>query len=335
MTAVTDVRDISQIAYGFMASKALFAALNLELFSRLSHCAKPLELLAHETGMASNRLLTLLTACVTLGLLERTGDGYTNAPASEDYLVRKAPMYFGDYYRFQIDRQVYPAFQHLDAALRGQRVDFYALMANAEEAEHFSRAQHSGSLGPAHVLARLVDLAACDTLLDVGGGTGAFSIGLCRRYPTLTATILDFPNIRPLADRLIEEADLADRITYRSGNALMTDWPERQDAILMSYLLSAVAEANATELLRRAFRSLAPGGTLIVHDFMVDDHRTGPTAGALWLLGSLLMDPEAVSLTPGWLAGLLRTFGFIEVAVKDVIPTMTRVTIAKKPLTRN
>jgi len=23
-------------------------------------------------------------------------------------------MYFGDYYRFQIDRQVYPAFAHLD-----------------------------------------------------------------------------------------------------------------------------------------------------------------------------------------------------------------------------
>ncbi len=36
MEPLTHVRDISRIAYGFMASKALFASLNLDLFSRLS-----------------------------------------------------------------------------------------------------------------------------------------------------------------------------------------------------------------------------------------------------------------------------------------------------------
>jgi ubiquinone/menaquinone biosynthesis C-methylase UbiE len=315
-----------------MASKTLFAALNLDLFSRLSRCTKPLERLAHETGIASNRLLTLLTACVSLGLLEKTPDGYANAPASENYLVRNAPMYFGDYYRFQIDRQVYPAFVELDGALRGKRVDFYGLMANAEAAENFSRAQHSGSLGPAHVLARLVDLSACETLLDIGGGTGAFSINLCRRYPGLTATIIDFSTIRPLAVQLIHEAELAHRITYLAGNALTADWPEQQDAILMSYLLSAVAEGDATELCGRAFQSLKPGGLLIVHDFMVDDDRTGPTSGALWLLASILMDPEAPSLTPGWLSDVTRIHGFTDVEVKDVIPTITKVMTAKKRL---
>lgn len=59
-------------------------------------------------------MLTLLTACVSLGLLEESDGHYRNTPASQTYLVRTAPMYFGDYYRFQIDRQVYPAFAHLD-----------------------------------------------------------------------------------------------------------------------------------------------------------------------------------------------------------------------------
>jgi hypothetical protein len=54
-----------------MASKALFAALNLDLFSRLSGGAKPLETLARDSGIAPNRLLMLLTACVGLGLLVR------------------------------------------------------------------------------------------------------------------------------------------------------------------------------------------------------------------------------------------------------------------------
>ena len=59
-------------------------------------------------------MLTLLTACVSLGLLEESDGHYRNTPASQTYSVRTAPMYFGDYYRFQIDRQVYPAFTHLD-----------------------------------------------------------------------------------------------------------------------------------------------------------------------------------------------------------------------------
>jgi len=330
MEPLADVRDLSRIAYGFMASKALFAALNLDLFSRLSDGPQPLEALAEATGTASKRLLTLLTACVSLGLLQKTGEAYANAPASAAYLARSAPTYFGDYYRFQIDRQIYPAFVHLDDALRGQPVDLYRLMTDPAGAEDFSRAQHSGSRGPAHVLARLVDLAGRQRLLDVGGGTGAFSISLCRRYPAIRATIIDFPTVRPLAERFIGEAGLADRITYHSGDALTTEWPEGPDVILMSYLVSAVAEEKATKLLARAFQALKPGGVLLVHDFMVEDDRSGPTSAALWLLTSLLLDIDAPSLTPGLLERLATAHGFRDVAVKDVIPTITKVMLATK-----
>lgn len=148
MEPLTDVRDISRIAYGFMAAKALFGALNLDVFSRLASGSKPLDELASETEVAPNRLRTLLTACVSLGLLEHDDGRYRNAPASQAYLVRTAPMYFGDYYRFQIDRQIYPAFLHLDRALRGDRVDFYKLMDDGAEADSFSRAQRVAGPGP-------------------------------------------------------------------------------------------------------------------------------------------------------------------------------------------
>jgi 2-hydroxy-4-(methylsulfanyl)butanoate S-methyltransferase len=48
---LTDVRDISRIAYGFIASKALFAALELDLFSRLLE-PKTINELAQESGIA-------------------------------------------------------------------------------------------------------------------------------------------------------------------------------------------------------------------------------------------------------------------------------------------
>ena len=331
MPSITDVRGISTIAYGFMASKALFAALNLDLFSRLGGGPKSLDALAAETGIASTRLLALLTACVSVGLLENAPGGYANAPASAAYLVRSAPAYFGDYYRLQIDRQLYPALTRLDDALRGERVDFYGLMEDAVEAERFSAAQDAGSRGPARVLAKLVDLDGCATLLDVGGGTGAFSVALCRRYPALRATILDFPNVRPLAERAIAAAGLGDRITFVGGDALRTTWPAFQDVVVASYLLSAIAATNGDRLLAQAFRVLRPGGRLIVHDFMVEDDRGGPASAALWLLAAIVMDPEAPSLTPGSVTTVMTRHGLTEVAVQDVIPGITKAVIGRKP----
>ena len=73
-------------------------------------------------------------------------------------------------------------------------------MANAEEADYFTRAQHAGSLGPAAVVAKQIDLAGAARLLDVAGGSGAFSITLCHRFPDLRATVLDFPTVTPVAN---------------------------------------------------------------------------------------------------------------------------------------
>jgi hypothetical protein len=73
---VTDVRDISKLAYGFMASKALFVALEIDVFGRLAGGAKTIAELASETGIVASRLRILLTACVSVGLLSKSGDGF-------------------------------------------------------------------------------------------------------------------------------------------------------------------------------------------------------------------------------------------------------------------
>ncbi len=331
MEPIIDVRDISSIAYGFMASKVLFASLHLDMYSRLAEQPKTLQQLATETGIASHRLLTLLTACVSLGLLTMENDTYANAPASAIYLVRGAPAYFGDYFRFQIDRQVYPHLEQLDAALRGEHIQaLYDLMADEDEAEHFTRAQHAGSLGPAAVLAKMVNLSHCRTLLDVAGGSGAFSMTLCRRYPALRATIIDFPKVIDTAKQFVAEGGVAQQIDCIPGDALTVQWPEQQDAVLMSYLLSAVSESSIRQLIEHACCALRPGGLLLLHDFMVEDDRTGPTTAALWFT-VFISNPDAISLTPGWLSEVVTEQGFAVEEVRDLIPSITKLLVAKKP----
>lgn len=335
MEPLSDVRDISRLAYGFMASKALFAALNLDLFSRLDE-SRTLDELAHELDVAVNRLKTLLATLTAVGLIVRDDGAFRNSPASSRYLARGARAYFGDYYRFQIDRQIYPALEHLDAGMAGDTSNLAfsgseGLMSDPAEAEAFSLAQHAGSLGPALELAKAVDLSGTATLLDVAGGSGAFSITLCTRYPEMTATIIDFPPVIEVARRYVNEAGLSDRVALLGGNALVTPWPENQDLVLLSYILSAVKEGDIPTLLENSYRSLRPGGRLIVHDFMLDDDERGPALAAQWFLQYLASEPGATSFSAATLTELVSKQGFVDATSQILIPEITKMLVCEKP----
>ncbi len=332
MAGIEDVRDISRIAYGFMASKALFAALNLDLFTKLEGQAKSLAVLSEETGVAENRLSTLLTALTGTGLLVADGAAYANSDGASRYLIPGKPAYFGDYYRYQIDRQIYGIMGRLDAGLRGDRVDgmYTNAFESAQEAEDFSNGQHSGSMGPAFLLSRSVDLGDANSLLDVAGGSGAFSITLCRAHDGLSATILDFPNVCDVGVGFVKDAGLAGRITFRPGNAITSEWPTA-DVILISYLLSAIGKDDIETVLDKAWAALSPGGLLVVHDFMLDDDGRGPTLSALWGLVSFIGNPEAMMLRPGWVKEWLDARGFAQAESRELIEEITHVVTARKP----
>src|SRR5262249_8756035 len=169
----------------------------------------------------------------------------------------------------------------------------------------------------------------CRTLLDVGGGSGAFSIELCRRHPGLRATIVDFPSVASTAEEMIAKAGLRDRIRFVGGDALTTEWPGAQDVVLMSYLLSAVAAVRVSELLGRARRTASPAARVLLHAFMLDDDRHGPATRALWLRAVKPADPDVASLTPAWLTEQVARAGFGDVGVRDVIPGITRLLTAR------
>jgi ubiquinone/menaquinone biosynthesis C-methylase UbiE len=127
------------------------------------------------------------------------------------------------------------------------------------------------------VLARTADLKGARRPLDVGGGSGAFSITLCQRFPALTATILDFPGVQTPTAAFVRDAGMSDRITFTPGDALMTEWPAGQDVVLLSYLLSAVSARGVDQLLARAFAALAPGGRIVMADAASRRYDSGVT----------------------------------------------------------
>jgi hypothetical protein len=259
-----------------------------------------------------------------------------NAPATARYLVAGEPGDFRDYVRFVNGEFGYESFRHLGAALRGDS-DFpgQGILRRHDQAgiggERFSSAQHTGSLGPARMLAKRLNLKDRRNLLDVGGGSGAYSIAFCAANPCLRATILDFAETVETAKRYALEAGLADRIAHLAGNAITADWPRGQDVVLMSYVWSAVGEADLAVLAKRALDALEPGGLALIHDFVVDDARDAPPFAAWYLLGSMFDNPTAVCLTPAHVEGVLRDAGFGVEGTEAVLPGMTMLTRASKP----
>jgi len=333
---VETAEEVSAIAFGFMASKALFAALHIDVFTHLAGGAKTCAELSGACSVPESRIVTLMTALGSVGLVDWDGERYANAPGAEAFLSRTSNYDFGDYLRYQIDQQMYPFLGQLNEVLDGSlgpdAVDSYQhWMSDPDQAALYSNAQHAGSLGPGKTIARLVDLTGARSLLDVGGGTGAMTIRLLQANPDLISTIIDFPNVSEIGWRFISEAGMVDRVRYIPSDAIRAEWPGEQDAVLMSYLFSGIPGTEVPKLVQRAFDCLAPGGSYMVHDFMVEDDRSGPALAALWQLQHMAFTPDAHSVTAGWLRTEMEKVGFTDIRDDQAIPGMTHLVHARKP----
>ena len=208
--------EVSQIAFGFMASKALFAGLHIDVFTMLADGPKSSQDISANAGIPVNRVTTLMTALTSIGLVDREekGEIYCNSPGADAFLARGAKYEFGDYLRFQIDKQMYPFLGQLndviDGSLDSDAIDSYQhWMADPDQALIYCRAQHAGSLGPGRTLARLVDLDNAQTLLDVGLDDDDPLAHLDERRPRLGEVLLLRREVRRLEEELVAVAVVA------------------------------------------------------------------------------------------------------------------------------
>ena len=82
--------EVSSIAFGFMASKALFAGLHIDVFTLLADGPKSSAEIAGKSGIPMNRVTTLMTALTSIGLVDRDEEGeiYSNSPGAEAFLAK-------------------------------------------------------------------------------------------------------------------------------------------------------------------------------------------------------------------------------------------------------
>ena len=111
--------DVSRVAVVFMASKALFAGLHVDVFTLLAEGPKTVAEISKKTDVPVNRITTLVTALTGIGLVGREGETYANSPGADAFLAQGAKYDFGDYLRYQIDQQMYPFLGQLNEVIDG------------------------------------------------------------------------------------------------------------------------------------------------------------------------------------------------------------------------
>ena len=270
---------IMTVAAGFMAAKHFFAASELGLFEALADAPAALPALACRTGLTPRAARISADATVALGLLERHGDSYHNSPAADRFLAGRPQPDLRPLLRFW-DRISYPAWQDLAGSLgRGPRREIFEL---DDAMQEMALAGIEAVLaGPAAALAHGYDFDAHDRLLDVGGGTGSWSVAAVRAHPRLTATVVELPVVAAVARARVAEAGLDERVAVVADDAMHGELPAGHDVVLVANLVHYWSPEQNRQLLRRIRAAATPDAHLLLADLWTDSTHTSPAHAAL------------------------------------------------------
>ena len=294
---------IMEIASGFMAAKHLFAASELGIFETLAEGATDLDGLAARTGLTRRAARISADAMVALGLLECRGDEYANSRIAATFLSGTTPADVRPLLRFW-DKISFPAWVNLAEALaRGPEREIVDL---DESLQPIAAAGiEAFQAGPSSALPGVLHLPDGCRLLDIGGGTGSWSIAFARQVPGLTATVLELPPVVPIARDRIAAAGLADRIDVQEGDAAAGDLPRGYDTFLVANVVHYLSPEQNRRVLRNIRAAADPGARLALVDFWTDPTHTRPVAAAL-MAGEFAVhlkngDVYSVEEAAGWL----------------------------------
>ena len=284
---------IMQLSTAYWGAQVLLTANRIGLFQVLSSGPMEPATAAAALGTAERPTDLLLRACVGLGLLEATAEGYRNTPAAETFLVPGKATYLGDALRYSDD--LYATWGRLEHSLRKDAPALPAevyLGRDPAQTRHFVRGMHNRALAVGRALVGLVDLAGRRRMLDVGGGPGTYSALFAARDPQLRSVVLDLPDVVAIAEEILTEMGAAGQVRTLGGSYYETPFPGGQDVVLISGVFHRETAETCRDLIRRGRDALVPGGLLVVSDVMTDASGVSPPFATLFGLNMLLTAPH-------------------------------------------
>ncbi len=301
--------DLNELARAFMPSRVLLTALELDIFTAVADGASA-EAVTQKIEASPRSTEMLLNALVGLKLIEKRDGMFFNSAASARFFTEGSR----DNARGGLlhTANLWHRWSTLTDAVRAGTCVAPRVRDN-KWANTFIAAMDRNAKERAGAVVKAIAPNGIRRVLDLGGGSGAYSIALARALPGLKAEILDTTEVVPLTNDYIRKAGLADRISTRVGDMLTDPLGDGYDLVLVMAICHMFSPDENRTLFERAFNALAPKGQIVVQDFILEPDKTAPRAAALFALNMLVGTTSGSTYSEPEYANWLRDTGFTNV----------------------
>lgn len=318
---------IFQMVYGPLPAQLLKTAVSLELFTQIAAGRDRVAALAEATGALPRNLTILLDALTGLHLLAKPAEApgsYALSPLAETYLVKGRQSYIGDF-ALQVEH-LWQGWGRIEQVVR-EGLPMASLQERPDLEAMFK--QLVPQLFPVtfpHALALAARLGVGSAwrparLLDVAAGTSAWGIAFAQRDPQLRVTAWDFEGVLEVARAYTARLGVAGQYDYLGGDIWKTE-PEAAgyEAAILGHICHGYGPAQNRELFARMHRALAPGGRLLIPDFIPDEARSQAVMPLLFAVNMMAATPEGNTYTLPEYAEWLAEAGFSQVELIEIPP---------------
>ena len=142
---------------------------------------------------------------------------------------------------------------------------------------------------------------------------------------------VDWPDVLKVTKRVAERHKVADRFTFAPGDFSSADFGTGHQYATVGHILHSEGPARSKELLKKVFAALAPGGTVVISEWLVNESRTGPLPGLIFAVNMLVNTDDGDTFSVTEISKWLKEGGFTNPRVMEEFPCPSPLVAATKP----
>jgi len=311
----------------FQRSRAFLTAVELGLFAALGTHEKTSATVAAALGTDPRATDRLMNALAATGFIRKHGSAFANRPEGRRFLVPGSPEYLGG---LMHQVHLWESWSTLTEAVRkGTSVYEGAATRQEDWSEAFISAMHDRARRAAPGVVALVGVEGVRRVLDVGGGSGAYSACFAKAGPGIRATVFDLPDVLPITRRFLALEGAESLVDTVGGDYLEDPLPMGYDLVLLSAILHSLDAHGCSLLIGKCAGALNAGGRLVVQEFFMDEGRTGPPRAALFALNMLVGTERGDTYTAGEVRAWMEAAGLSGIERRETGPD-TAILVGRK-----
>lgn len=323
---------IDKLRFATDGALAMLAGMQLDVFTPLQAGPKTAEEIAHAIGVGPARLQLLLYSLVAAELLTEQNGRFSNTPEANQFLVKGAPYYMGNRHATFSAQWVYKlkTAESIRTGVPQAKLDFSN--SPRAEVEAFLRRINVRAVMSARALLERYDFTTIKTLADIGSGCAGIALTMTKACSHMQATAIDLPLVAPIAQKVIEEEGMSDRVKVMAADVLSGPLPGLYEVAVLRNLLQVLSLKDAFLAVKNIGAAIKPGGMIYIVAQILDDCRTSPLEAVGVNLNFINLFDAGESYTEQEHRGWLSDAGFVDIERANfLLPDGDGVMTARKP----